>query len=146
MLQLLLEHHGIWRSHQTLMKRFGRGSTGFSHGIILYGISWLYCLGDVAYASHKQAQNGVKGTELIRFGVERAVFQAVASMAVSAFLIHSQVKITQRMTARLNVGLRWGPTIAGLAVIPFPPVFLDEPAGKGLNGCSTRFGRVKKRH
>lgn len=93
-----------------------------------YGVSWLYCLGDVAYETHKRSQEGMKGVDLVRFGTERATFQAVASMAIPAFMIHSQVKIVQRITNRFGVAQRWGPSVAGLALIPFLPVLLDRPA------------------
>jgi mitochondrial fission process protein 1 len=111
-----------------------------------YGISWLYCLGDVAYSSHQQAQKGVEGMDLIRYGTERAVFQAVASMGVPALLIHSQVKVVQRVTARYRVGQRWGPTVAGLAVIPFLPVILDEPAEKGIEWVFHKLWPKSSRH
>ncbi len=96
-----------------------------------YGISWLYCIGDVVHESRKASKRGVEGTDLARFATERAVFQAVASMGVPAFLIHSTVNVMKKVTAGTKYA-RWGPSACGLAVIPFLPVFLDEPAEKSI--------------
>lgn len=111
-----------------------------------YGVSWAYCIGDVAYETRKASQAGVSGMELARLGTERAVFQAVASMAVPAFLIHSQVNIFKAITAKLGRGQRWVPTIAGLAVIPFLPLYLDEPSEKAIEWAFAKVWPTDKKH
>ncbi|KAF2748802.1 hypothetical protein M011DRAFT_441292 [Sporormia fimetaria CBS 119925] len=60
---------------------------------------------------------------------QRAVFQAVASMGLPAFTIHSIVRYSGRaMKDVKNKTLRtWGPIGLGLAAVPFLPFIFDEP-------------------
>jgi len=53
-------------------------------------------------------------------GVQRAIFQTLASMALPAFTIHSTVKYTGKALKDVkNVKLRtWGPIGLGLAIVP----------------------------
>jgi len=61
--------------------------------------------------------------------VQRGVFQALASMGLPAFTIHSIVKYSGRaMKNNKNVVLRtWAPIGLGLAAVPFLPYIFDEP-------------------
>ncbi|KAH6857362.1 hypothetical protein J4E91_006207 [Alternaria rosae] len=60
---------------------------------------------------------------------QRAVFQAVASMGLPAFTIHSIVRYSGRaLKDAKNKTLRtWGPIGLGLAGVPFLPYIFDEP-------------------
>jgi len=60
---------------------------------------------------------------------QRAVFQAVASMGLPAFTIHSIVRYSGRaLKDAKNKTLRtWGPVGLGLAAVPFLPFVFDEP-------------------
>jgi fission process protein 1 len=60
---------------------------------------------------------------------QRAVFQAVASMGLPAFTIHSIVRYSGRaLKDAKNKTLRtWGPIGLGLAAVPFLPYVFDEP-------------------
>ncbi|CAN9079303.1 unnamed protein product [Alternaria alternata] len=60
---------------------------------------------------------------------QRAVFQAVASMGLPAFTIHSIVRYSGRaLKDAKNKTLRtWGPIGLGLAAVPFLPFVFDEP-------------------
>ncbi|KAH9868813.1 hypothetical protein J1614_007887 [Plenodomus biglobosus] len=60
---------------------------------------------------------------------QRAVFQAVASMGLPAFTIHSIVRYSGRaLKDAKNTTLRtWGPIGLGLAAVPFLPYVFDEP-------------------
>lgn len=60
---------------------------------------------------------------------QRAVFQAVASMGLPAFTIHSIVKYSGRaLKDAKSKNLRtWGPIGLGLAAVPFLPYAFDEP-------------------
>ncbi|KAF2262216.1 hypothetical protein CC78DRAFT_534982 [Lojkania enalia] len=60
---------------------------------------------------------------------QRAVFQAVASMGLPAFTIHSIVKYSGRAMKNVkNKTIRtWGPIGLGLSVVPFLPYIFDEP-------------------
>jgi hypothetical protein len=53
--------------------------------------------------------------------------QGVASLAVPMIVIHQAVHAAQAVTKRLGRGTKWGPTIAGLALIPVLPYAVDEP-------------------
>ncbi|CBX90650.1 hypothetical protein LEMA_P056840.1 [Plenodomus lingam JN3] len=60
---------------------------------------------------------------------QRALFQAVASMGLPAFTIHSIVRYSGRaLKDAKNKTLRtWGPIGLGLAAVPFLPYVFDEP-------------------
>lgn len=61
--------------------------------------------------------------------VKRATFQGTASMLFPALTIHSTVKYSGPLFKRIqNPKIRgWGPTVAGLAVVPFLPYIFDKP-------------------
>ncbi|KAF2824111.1 hypothetical protein CC86DRAFT_353883 [Ophiobolus disseminans] len=60
---------------------------------------------------------------------QRAIFQAVASMGLPAFTIHSIVRYSGRaLKDAKNKTIRtWGPIGLGLAAVPFLPYMFDEP-------------------
>eukprot|EP00299_Pterocystis_sp_00344_P008732 c3425_g1_i1.p1 GENE.c3425_g1_i1~~c3425_g1_i1.p1 ORF type:complete len:244 (+),score=46.99 c3425_g1_i1:36-767(+) len=106
-----------------------------------YGISWLYCAGDVAYEAYKaKTHHGVQGSELTQLVVERSIFQAVASMLIPATLIHTQVHIFHKITHKIGRFQRWGPSAAGLMLIPFFPLVLDEPVEHAVHTVLRKFG------
>ncbi|KAG8936501.1 hypothetical protein FRC02_001467 [Tulasnella sp. 418] len=103
-----------------------------------YGISWLYLAGDVGYESYKAYRKGPTPEEAsnfsepVRIGLlatQRSIFQAVASMALPAFTIHTIVKRATKTFANVkNPRLRlWAPTVTGLSVVPFLPYLFDHP-------------------
>ncbi|EJU06174.1 hypothetical protein DACRYDRAFT_19454 [Dacryopinax primogenitus] len=103
-----------------------------------YGISWAYVLGDVSYEVYKsyrkgptplEAQSFSEPARLSLMAVKRGSFQAIASMALPALTIHTVVRMcTSAFKDVKNVRLKaWGPTMTGLAVVPFLPIFFDKP-------------------
>lgn len=60
---------------------------------------------------------------------QRALFQAVASMGLPAFTIHSIVRYSGRALkdAKNKTLGTWGPIGLGLAAVPFLPYVFDEP-------------------
>ncbi|SCU79904.1 LAFA_0B06392g1_1 [Lachancea sp. 'fantastica'] len=123
-----------------------------------YGISWAYILGDVSYTSWvaKLRKEGryraglkpwdeipaadpklVESGELAHLpdwkmvGLERMIFQSVASMGLPAFTIHSTVKYSGTWFNKQfpkNAALRtWGPIALGLSVVPVLPYLFDKP-------------------
>ncbi|KAJ9114538.1 hypothetical protein QFC20_001412 [Naganishia adeliensis] len=104
-----------------------------------YGISWMYLLGDVSYETYKAKVRGPSQLDLAtglsensRLGmvfVKRSIFQAVASMALPAFTIHTAVKQATKAfrTAKSPRVKAWGPTVTGLAIVPFLPYLFDHP-------------------
>lgn len=94
---------------------------------LTYAISWAYVIGDVAYEGYKAHHHHHKDrNQVARIMTERGLFQSFASMIFPMFMIHSTVKFFQKrvFTHRYQ---RWGPTFAGLALIPALPFILDKP-------------------
>lgn len=95
-----------------------------------YGISWAYLLGDVGYEGYKaKIVRGEDNTNVGLLVVRRSVFQAVATMALPAFTIHSVVKYSGRLMHNVkNPRVKgWGPTFLGLATVPALPYLFDHP-------------------
>ena len=92
-----------------------------------YGVSWAYCGLDVALEGEKDHKSGKDSKEVTRTVVKRSIFQSVASMALPAFAIHTQVRAFSYVFKRLGRFQRWGPTCMGLVLVPFLPVFFDKP-------------------
>jgi len=103
-----------------------------------YAISWLYLGGDVAFETWKAKRRGPDPLEAATFtepqrlavtAVHRATFQALASMALPAFTIHTVVRQSTRVWKRAaSPRLKaWGPTFTGLAVVPILPYLFDQP-------------------
>lgn len=86
-----------------------------------YGISWGYVLCDVSYEGYKEYKNGSDKKEIARTVLERSLFQSIASMALPAFTIHTQVNIFKKVFKKVGKFQKWGPTAMGFAVIPFIP-------------------------
>jgi len=92
-----------------------------------YAISWAYVAGDVTYEGYKEySTHGVRGMDLAQGMTKRATFQAIASMALPAFTIHSTVKVGKKIFAGGRFQ-KWGPTMLGLAVVPVLPYLWDHP-------------------
>jgi fission process protein 1 len=93
-----------------------------------YAMSWCYVAGDVAYEGYKDYNDGVRGMILAQHVTKRATFQAIASMALPAFTIHSVVHLCKHhLFKKAHPKLHsLGPTAAGLMCIPFLPMY-DEP-------------------
>ncbi len=96
-----------------------------------YAISWGYVLFDCANEGYKQKKHGHDNNHIIRAVTERALFQSIASMALPAFTIHTTVNIFKSVLKNGRYQ-RWGPTIAGLGVVPFLPFMFDYPVEHGL--------------
>jgi len=66
--------------------------------------------------------------------VQRALFQAVASMGLPAFTIHSIVKYSGRaMKHAKNTRIRtYGPIGLGLAAVPALPFLFDKPVEEAV--------------
>ncbi|KAF3941379.1 hypothetical protein ABW19_dt0205304 [Dactylella cylindrospora] len=68
-------------------------------------------------------------------GVQRAIFQSVASMLFPAVTIHSIVKYSGKAMKDIkNVPLRtWGPIGLGLSIVPALPFIFDHPVEHALD-------------
>ncbi|KLO15755.1 hypothetical protein SCHPADRAFT_902127 [Schizopora paradoxa] len=103
-----------------------------------YGVSWLYLAGDVGFETWKAQRKGPTPLEAASFtesqrlalvAAKRGIFQAIASMALPAFTIHTIVKQSARLFKKtVNPRTKaWGPTLTGLAVVPILPYLYDAP-------------------
>ncbi|ODQ80731.1 hypothetical protein BABINDRAFT_60775 [Babjeviella inositovora NRRL Y-12698] len=120
-----------------------------------YGISWMYILGDVSYETWKakMRQEGryvpglkpwdklpeanLKAAAISKeserdwrlVGLQRGIFQSIASMGLPAFTIHSSVRYSSILFKNSASKLlkTYGPVGVGLAVVPLLPYLFDEP-------------------
>lgn len=96
-----------------------------------YGIAIGYVLCDVGYHVYQETclpDDCPGGKNIPRCLVHNTVFQLIASLALPAFIIHTGVHQAQRGFKKLGRYTKWGPTIVGLAMIPFLPACVDYPA------------------
>jgi fission process protein 1 len=110
-----------------------------------YAIALGYCVVDVAFEAHKLRERGYKTEKNIPMSmtqciVERSAFQAVASLAVPAFIIHSSVSVGRKLFARIGRFQKWGPSLLGLSIIPLLPLYLDEPVEHGVEAFFENYG------
>ena len=96
-----------------------------------YGIAIGYVCCDVGYHVYQETQlpdDVAGGKNVPRCVVHNTVFQLIASLALPAFIIHAGVHQAQRTFKKLGRYTKWGPTVVGLAMIPFLPTCVDYPA------------------
>jgi len=110
-----------------------------------YGVAVGYCFADVGWEAYKLKERGYKTEQghpmsLTQLVVERSTFQALASVAIPFGIIHTTVDVTRRITQRMGRFTRWGPSIAGLAIIPALPLYLDEPVEHAIEWVFERYG------
>ncbi|KAJ1628290.1 mitochondrial 18kDa protein, partial [Pavlovales sp. CCMP2436] len=92
-----------------------------------YGIAVAYIVADVGKSTYVEAQK--PDGNVPRAFSKAAIFHSLGSLALPAVMIHQTVHAAQHLAKRSgNVRLgKWGPTLSGLALIPFLPVILNEP-------------------
>jgi len=117
---------------------------------LAYAISFGYCFVDVGYEAYKLQERGyvaehdpTKKITMAQCIVERATFQAVASIAVPTIVIHSTVDITRKILAKVGRFQKWGPTIAGLSAIPLLPMYFDHPIEHAMESAFRKYGPWK---
>jgi len=103
-----------------------------------YLVAFGYCAADIAFEAHKLKKNNYVNDhgEKITMAhglAERTTFQAIASLAGPAFIIHQSVHLSKRLFQKIGRFAKWGPSIVGLSVIPFLPIVLDEPVEHGVH-------------
>ena len=91
-----------------------------------YGLAVTYIAGEVGYTTWKESEKPDGDT--LRAFCHATVFQGVASLALPMFVIHQSVHAAQALTKRIGRFTKWGPTFAGLALIPLLPYAVDHPA------------------
>ena len=83
--------------------------------------------------------------EAVRAFCHAATFQGIASLALPMVVIHQAVHAAQYATRRMGRFTRWGPTIAGLALIPALPYAIDEPAEHVIDSAFDKFWPPKSK-
>ncbi|KAJ3242770.1 hypothetical protein HDU78_001154 [Chytriomyces hyalinus] len=94
-----------------------------------YAVSWAYVIGDVGFEAYKMRHHGANDIDVVRTGVERGIFQTLASMVFPAYTVHWVVHQASNSLrkAKPSVLKAYGPTGLGLACIPFLPLIFDKP-------------------
>ena len=106
-----------------------------------YGISGAYVVGDVFWEGYKTRNDETMTAYQWKMNIaKRATFQSFASMIFPAFTIHGVVHVAKHnfFPKFAPQYLKWGPTLSGLAVIPFLPYMFDRPVE---HACDTLFGK-----
>ena len=89
-----------------------------------YGLAISYIFGEIGLTTYREHE---AGGDAARAFAHAALFQGVASLALPMVIIHQTVHAAQAVTKRIGRFTKWGPTIAGLALIPALPYAIDEP-------------------
>lgn len=110
-----------------------------------YFISFSYCFADVGYEAYKLDKRGYKNEHnetitMTQCVVERTAFQLIASMAIPTLIIHTTVDVTHKVLKKLNRFQKWGPTIAGLCIVPLLPLYIDHPVEQALEWGFKNYG------
>jgi len=93
---------------------------------LTYAVAIGYCVLDVVYVGYVESKK--KNGQVARTVAERTVFQALASVLLPFAIIHTQVHVFHTLLhARGGNLAKFGPTLAGLALIPLLPTVCDEP-------------------
>jgi fission process protein 1 len=127
-----------------------------------YGVAFAYCFADVAWEAYKtndchtnpqsKYREGEEGKKYMTMSVtqcvvERSTFQAFASLALPALIIHKTVHYANIGFKKLGRFTKWGPSIVGLSLIPLLPVYLDAPVEHAIEYGFHHYGPwAKKEH
>ena len=107
-----------------------------------YGISWMYCIADVAVNAMQANSRGSSRHETFEIIAEKSVFHTFASMALPAATIHTTVRLSRPIFMKLGRFTRFGPSMAGLAVVPLLPFIWDKPVEKAIKWAFTEGRKV----
>jgi hypothetical protein len=86
-----------------------------------------YVAADVVSQSSKASAHGVSDAGVQRVAAQTTVFQLLASILTPFAAIHTQVHAFQKLLKN-TAAARYGPSAAGLALIPFLPARLASLA------------------
>jgi mitochondrial fission process protein 1 len=117
-----------------------------------YLVAISYCVADVGWEAYKLHKRGYvtehnEPMSMAQCVMERTAFQAIASIIVPAAVIHTTVDVSRHLFKRIGRFNKWGPSVMGLAVIPFLPLYLDHPVESGLEWFFANYGPwAKKPH
>eukprot|EP01134_Creolimax_fragrantissima_P003823 CFRG3823T1 len=107
-----------------------------------YYVSYAYVATDVGLAAYKSRLSGGTSTDIARVASHTLVFQGLASLALPAVIIHTQVNYATKLFTTVKSLMpyqRYGPTLAGLALIPFLPTLCDYPVEVAVDTMFEKF-------
>jgi fission process protein 1 len=98
-------------------------------------VSCCYILGDVIFEADKA--HHIYGEDLngtVRTATERLLFQVLSSVVLPYATVRAIVTTSRRRVGNSPSMLsRWGPQLAGLAVLPILPMIYDQPCNQLVN-------------
>ena len=89
--------------------------------------------GEVGLHTYNEAQ--VPGGNPARVLAHQSVFHGIASLGLPMLIIHQTVHAAQIAAKRIGRFTRWGPSIAGLALIPALPFAVDAPVEAAVDAA-----------
>lgn len=105
---------------------------------LTYGVAVGYVVADTAYRVYDAEEHGADEAEMTRVAVHSTLFHAVASIGVPMAIIHAQVHLWEGILKRYGRFTKWGPTVAGLAIIPALP-YIDHPIEAAIDEQFNRY-------
>ncbi|CAJ1353625.1 unnamed protein product, partial [Effrenium voratum] len=107
-----------------------------------YGVAGAYVIGQTAVAGYRRLEDTGSTKEAAAACAHTAAFQCLASLALPAVIIHTTVHQLQHVLDRKRFVhpqlVRFGPSTAGLATLPFLPL-LDPPCEHAVDFLFERF-------
>eukprot|EP00512_Aurantiochytrium_limacinum_P007603 CAMPEP_0171526244 /NCGR_PEP_ID=MMETSP0959-20130129/10272_1 /TAXON_ID=87120 /ORGANISM="Aurantiochytrium limacinum, Strain ATCCMYA-1381" /LENGTH=203 /DNA_ID=CAMNT_0012067619 /DNA_START=113 /DNA_END=724 /DNA_ORIENTATION=+ len=112
-----------------------------------YGIAIAYVVADVGlvtYHAHKHQE------DVTRAFSKQLTFQVFGSLLLPSVIIHQGVHFSEKTFKKMGRFQKWGPVFAGLGIIPFMPMLIDEPVEHVVDMAFDRFwpeeGKFKSKH
>jgi len=108
---------------------------------LLYGVSWGYVFLDTGLKIYSIQDQGTG--KMILYGTDTFIWHALASMLLPATTIHAIVKYSNKLIKKFKKAplpmKRFGPTIMGLASIPFIIHPIDHFTDWGMDNTIRNF-------
>jgi len=107
-----------------------------------YAIAFAYCLADTIYNGNKEYKRSTPPnmSHVYNRASRTIVFHSFGSILIPAVSIHTVVHCAHKMTSKSSPRVKlWAPSVAGLACIPFLPVFVDAPVEHATEIVFDRF-------
>lgn len=98
-----------------------------------YGVAWTYVFVDVGYHGFKAKTEDAPDVEVVRAVTHAVTFQVLASILVPMCAIHTQVHAAHLFFHKIRRFTKWGPSVAGLMLLPALPFCVDPPVERGVD-------------
>eukprot|EP00041_Stephanoeca_diplocostata_P036799 m.1358928 g.1358928 ORF g.1358928 m.1358928 type:complete len:272 (+) comp24936_c0_seq6:307-1122(+) len=110
-----------------------------------YGIVGVYIVADIGLQAKDEYDQGSDRWIVARRAAHATTFQLVCSLALPTLVIHTAVKRSAQVFTKYGRFVRWGPSVVGLALIPFLP-FIDEPCEELIDHAFHKFWPLPDGH